>query len=200
MNLGGDDFLTKPAELPEILAAVNARLERRQRQRARQAEQVQTAVKIFSGIVDDLGSPTAALHWLAEAAAGEKPAALPPEPPELPKSPETILAVKDNRRFFVKLSEIKALLADGEYSRAYWGKDQHMMFRKPLKQWERELSAQQFIRIHRNAIINLAFLDFMRQSPAGQRQIHLKDFPEVLEVSQRKAAAVNRALKNFPRR
>ena len=191
MNLGSDDFIPKPAPPQEILAAVNARLQQHARRQRRDAE-VKKAVEIFSGIVDDLGSPDAAIHWLAEAAAGH--AEKTPAPASPPPPTESFLAVRDNRKYFVKLSEIKALLADGEYSKAFWGKDQSMMFRKPLKQWEKELPAAQFLRIHRNAIINLEFLEFVKRTPAGP-QVQLREFTQILEVSQRKVPALNQALK-----
>lgn len=198
MNLGGDDFITKPAELPEILEAVNSRLVRHQRQRQRQEEELKRAVQIFSGIVDDLGSQDAALHWLAEAASNATGAVPPPAEEKMNAVASSFLAVKDNRKFFVKLSEVKALLADGEYSRAFWGKDQSMMFRKPLKQWEAELPKEQFVRIHRKSIINVSFLDFVsKASPFGSPQVHLKDFKETLEVSQRKVGELNRILKRL---
>jgi DNA-binding LytR/AlgR family response regulator len=208
MNLGSDDFIPKPAELSEILATINSRLQRHQRQQQRREEEVKKAVQIFSGIVDDLGTSEAAIHWLAEVASNHPvvkplPLAHPPVPPppkveapptQLEASP-TFLATKDNRQYFVKLSEVKALLADGEYSRAIWGKDQSMMFRKPLKQWEKELPSNQFIRIHRKAIINLLFFDFVDQNPNGKSQVHLKEFKDALKVSQRKISTLNRALK-----
>lgn len=196
MNLGGDDFIIKPASPGEILAAVNSRLQRRQRQQQRQAQQVEKAVQLFSGIVDDLGSPAAAMHWLAEAAAGEKNSAG-QTAKETPKgdAPGTLLVTKDNRQFFVKLSEIKALTAEGEYSRAFWGRDQNLMFRKTLKQWQAELPAQQFLRIHRNAIINLSYLEFIKKTPSGRPAVHLKDFPQPLEVSHRQVPSLNRTLK-----
>ena len=43
MNLGGDDFITKPAQLPEILEAVNARLARRQKQVRQLDQQIEQA-------------------------------------------------------------------------------------------------------------------------------------------------------------
>ena len=192
MNLGSDDFIPKPAPPQEILAAVNARLQQHARRRLRRDAEVKKAVQIFSGIVDDLGRPDAAIHWLAEAAAGH--AEKTPAPASPPPPTESFLAVRDNRKYFVKLSEIKALLADGEYSKAFWGKDQSMMFRKPLKQWEKELPAAQFLRIHRNAIINLEFLEFVKRTPAGP-QVQLREFTQILEVSQRKVPALNQALK-----
>lgn len=202
MNLGGDDFLSKPADLYEILETVNSRLARHQRQRQRQAEEVKKAVQIFSGIVNDMGSPEAAIHWLCEVAAADRPLSVSEVRAKLPAQaetppPATFLATKDNRRYFVKLSEVKALLADGEYSRAFWGKDQNMMFRKPLKQWETELPAQQFVRVHRKAIINLAFLDFVDKTTSGSPQVHLKEFKDAIEVSQRKVSTLNRSLKGL---
>lgn len=210
MNLGGDDFIAKPASLSEVLETVNSRLARHQRQQQRHEEEVKKAVEIFSGIVNDLGSSKAAIHWLAEVASTEKPsdvlnsvrsAAAVSEirdmASETTEAPASFLARKDNRRYFVKLSEVKILLAEGEYSKAFWGKDQSMMFRKPLKQWEKELPEQQFVRIHRKAIINLAFLDFVDKTPAGKPQVHLKDFKEAIEVSQRKIPALNRSLKSL---
>lgn len=190
INLGSDDFIPKPAPPEEILAAVNARLQQHARRRQRRDAEVKKAVQIFSGIVDDLGSPDAAIHWLAEAAAGHAEKTPAPAPPPT----ESFLAVRDNRKYFVKLSEIKALLADGEYSKAFWGKDQSMMFRKPLKQWEKELPALKFLRIHRNAIINLEFLEFVKRTPAGP-QVQLREFTQILEVSQRKIPTLNQALK-----
>lgn len=210
MNLGSDDFIPKPAEMSVILDAVNSRLRRHERQKQRQAEELKKAVQIFSGIVDDLGTSEAAIHWLAEAASTSHAGAMPhpaphPEsplassatPPAEPARPASFLAIKDNRHFFVKLSEVKVLLAEGEYSRAFWGKDQTMMFRKPLKQWEQELPAQQFVRVHRKAIINLSFLDYVDQTPAGQPQVHLKEFNAAIEVSQRKVSTLNRSIKSL---
>jgi len=199
MNLGGDDFIPKPAELSEILMAVNTRLERHRRQRQKQIEVAEKAVQIFSGIVDDLKDSTAAIHWLAEIAStgGKVPLTNAAMANVGKEDSGSFLASKNNRQYFVKLSEITALIADGEYSKAFWGKNQSMMFRKPLKQWETDLPAKQFVRVHRQAIVNLAFLDFVERDASGKLQIHLHEFNEVIPVSQRQAAPFNRCLKAF---
>ena len=211
MNLGGDDFLTKPAEAFEILEAVNARLLRHRRQRQRQEQELKKAVDIFAGVVNDLGTPDAAIQWLAEAATTEPegkgatavrvPGAASPAavPSVLPANTATFLATNAGRQHFVKLSEVKLLLADGEYSKAFWGKDQRMMFRKPLKDWQQELPEQQFVRVHRKAIINLSFLDYVDKTPTGKPQVYLRDYREPIQVSQRKVSALNRSLKGFSR-
>ena len=214
MNLGGDDFITKPAQLPEILTAINARLARRQKQVQQLESQLTQAAEVFVGIIHDLNKTAPSVQWLADAA--DKTAehqnailqrvhhsldahASTTVPPAA--TPPASLLVKDNhRQQFLKLSEVKALLACGEYSNIHWAKDQHMIFRKSLKQWEIELPPDQFVRVHRQAIVNLGFLEFVEKLPAGQLQIHLRDFKEVIPVSQRETAAFNRCLKAFKSR
>ena len=208
MNLGADDFLTKPAELLEIHDAIKARLSRHQQQRQRSVLQLKKAVEIFSGIVADLGSHTAGIQWLADAAAqrrlaAEQSASSPsglgrcdlPNPPATPAT--SFLGKSANKKLFVKLSEVKIILADGEYSKVYWGKNQPMMFRKPLKQWIKELPDYHFVRVHRQAIINLNYLDCVEKQPDGKPQVRLRDYPDAIPVSQRCTPVLNRRLKSF---
>ena len=212
MNLGGDDFITKPAPWAEVLAAVNARLGRRDKQRRQRDEQVEEAAKIFVGIVHDLDKAGTEVQWLAETAAHENQiirrvhqslsaenssaASAPPTAPQ----PVSLLIKDSHHQQLLKLSEVKALLADGEYSNIHWGKDQHLMFRKPLKQWAVELPPEQFIRVHRQAIINLAFLESVDKNAAGRWEIHLREFKQVIPISQRETPKFNRCLKNFQAR
>lgn len=216
MNLGGDDYITKPAPLSEILETVNARLGRRQKQLQQMDQQVEEAAKIFVGIIHDLNQGDTEVRWLADTATEtadqqnqiiqrvhqslsanhSAAAAAPPAPPR----PASLLIKDSHRQQFLKLSEVKALLADGEYSNIYWGKDQHLMFRKPLKQWAVELPPEQFIRVHRQAIVNLAFLDFVAKDSEGKLQIHLHEFKQAIPVSQRETPVFNRRLKQFQAR
>ena len=216
MNLGGDDFITKPAPWPEILAAVNARLGRRQKQLQQMDQQMEEAAQIFVGMIHDLNQTNTEVRWLTGTVAGTMDhqnqiiqrvhrslstnksagASLPPVPPQ----PASLLIKDNNRQQLLKLSEVKALMADGEYSNIYWGKDQHLMFRKPLKQWATELPPEQFIRVHRQAIVNLAFLDFVAKDSEGKLQIHLREFKQIIPISQRAAPRFNRYLKQYQAR
>jgi DNA-binding response OmpR family regulator len=216
MNLGGDDFITKPALWPEILATVNARLDRRQKQLQHLNRQVEEAAKVFVGIIHDLNHADTEVRWLADTAldtadrqnqivrrvheslSANKPVAdaFPPSP----SRPASLLIKDSGRQQLVKLSEVKALLADSEYSHIHWGKGQHMLFRKPLKQWAAELPPEQFIRVHRQAIVNLAFLDFVDKDSEGRPQIHLREFSQVIPVSQRETSKFHRCLREFQAR
>ena len=213
MNSGGDDYLTKPPNLPELLDAINARLARRQKQVHQLDREIEQAAEVFVGIIHDLNKNSPAAHWLADTGAGtaeqqnkiiqrvhqsldtKKSSAS--KTPAVPSQPASLLVKSFRRQQFLKLSEVKALLADGEYSNIHWGKDQHIMFRKSLKQWATELPPEQFVRVHRQAIVNLAHLDFVERDSSGKPKIHLREFRETIPVSQRQTAAFNRCLKKF---
>jgi two-component system, sensor histidine kinase and response regulator len=57
MNLGADDYLTKPVSFDDLLGAINVRLSRRLAQRQRQRKQMERAMELFGGIVHDLRDP-----------------------------------------------------------------------------------------------------------------------------------------------
>ena len=58
-----------------------------------------------------------------------------------------------------------------------------------LKELEQEFDDRLF-RVHRNAIINLNFLDYLETLDAGQYQIRFKDIDETLAVSRRHLPAL----------
>lgn len=96
----------------------------------------------------------------------------------------------------VKIREIRNIAAYGEYSWVYWEEGKGAMLRKSLKQWQAELPSEQFVRVHRRAIINLAFLDRI-QNQEGHTQLYLKNSQDPIEVSSRLAPQLNRRLKSL---
>jgi signal transduction histidine kinase len=95
-----------------------------------------------------------------------------------------------------KVGEIDRIIAYGEYSWVYWhGNSKGVLLRKSLKQWQSELPGEQFIRVHRRAIVNLAWMERIEKLPSGRMQIHLRDTPEPILVSLRLAPILNRKLK-----
>jgi DNA-binding LytR/AlgR family response regulator len=56
--------------------------------------------------------------------------------------------------------------------------------RLSLKNLGAQLDGQQFWQVHRNAIVNLAHVDWVERNALGQMSIHLKNHPETLSVSQ----------------
>ena len=98
----------------------------------------------------------------------------------------------------VKLSEIERIVAYGEYSWVYWqGNKKGALLRKSLRQWVKELPDEQFIRVHRRAIVNLACMERIEKLANRRMQIHLRDSAEPILVSLRLAATLNRKLKTL---
>lgn len=57
MNLGADDYLTKPLNMEDLVNAIKARLARRQSEKEKHEKQLDRAMQIFSGIIHDLRDP-----------------------------------------------------------------------------------------------------------------------------------------------
>ena len=88
----------------------------------------------------------------------------------------------------IKLKDIYYFSADQKYVKVRH-KDGIVLIDETLKELEREFE-NHFFRVHRNAIINLGFLDFLETLDAGQYQIRFKDLDETLAVSRRHLPAL----------
>jgi DNA-binding response OmpR family regulator len=53
-HLGADDYLTKPANIGDLLGAIRARLDRRQSERQKRRKQMEQAMLLFAETVHDL--------------------------------------------------------------------------------------------------------------------------------------------------
>jgi signal transduction histidine kinase len=112
------------------------------------------------------------------------------------KPSDTFLVKTLTEKRLVKVEEINRIIAYGEYSWVYWhNQKKGALLRKSLRQWESELPGDQFIRVHRRAIVNLAWMERIEKLHDGRMQIHLRDTPEPILVSLRLAPVLNRKLK-----
>ncbi|WP_144392612.1 LytR/AlgR family response regulator transcription factor [Pleionea sediminis] len=66
----------------------------------------------------------------------------------------------------------------------------------PLKQLEKEFS-DQFVRIHRNALVNKQYIHGLTKNEKGHLFIVLKDCEDELEVSRRHAAEIRKLVKQL---
>jgi two-component system response regulator AlgR len=85
----------------------------------------------------------------------------------------------------IPVDEIFCFHADQKYTTVKHvnGED---LIEDSLKTLEEEFS-QNFVRIHRNALVNTKFLERIARDASGQHFVHLRGFPDALEVSRRMA-------------
>lgn len=121
-----------------------------------------------------------------------------PPPPSKPRAglEDTFLVKHLNERRLIKIRQITHILAYGEYSWVYWDHSQSAMLRKGLKQWLMELPVDSFVRVHRNAIVNLEYLDRVEQLAGGRMQLHLRSVSQPVLVSLRLTPILNRRLQH----
>lgn len=109
---------------------------------------------------------------------------------------DTFLVKTLTERRAVKIGEITRIEAYGEYSWVYWGKGETgALLRKSLKHWLAELPGEQFVRVRREAIVNLACLERIEKVGVGRLQICLRDTAKPILVSLRLVPALNRRLR-----
>ena len=94
----------------------------------------------------------------------------------------------------VKISDIYFFHAEQKYVTVRH-KDGEVLIEDPLKSLEKEFS-DQFVRIHRNALINLNFLAGMRAQDDGQ-YVRFNEIDDTLEISRRHLPAIRKIIKNL---
>ena len=126
-----------------------------------------------------------------------KPATAPALAPDSKPSDSFLVKTLTEKRL-VKVSEIERIVAYGEYSWVYWHPSKKgTLFRKSLKQWLLELPGEQFVRVHRRAIVNLACMERIERLSNRRMQIHMCGTPAPIPVSLRLAPFLNRRLEAF---
>ena len=91
----------------------------------------------------------------------------------------------NSRSTFIKISSITHICPVGNYSRLITAEGKHCLVLKTLKQWQEELPANHFIRIHRSCIINIDHIDRIEKKPNSPHVAYLKNLPQPLEISRR---------------
>ena len=88
----------------------------------------------------------------------------------------------------IKLKDIYYITADQKYVKVRH-KDGVVLIDETLKELEEEFGERLF-RVHRNAIINLSYLDYLETIDSGQYQVRFKGIDEALAVSRRHLPAL----------
>lgn len=95
----------------------------------------------------------------------------------------------------IPVSEVRYFLADQKYVTVRHGKGE-VLIDDTLKDLEDEF-ADDFVRIHRNALISLSFLEGLELANGGQHQVRLAGIDERLSVSRRHVAGLRKMMQKL---
>lgn len=129
-------------------------------------------------------------HVLTRAAAAEVDGQA-----EGPRARTHLSALVHGNVQLVPIEEVRYFLADQKYVAVTWpgGK---LLIEESLKALEDEF-ADRFLRIHRNALVALAYVEALEKDSNGNCYVRLRDVEEPLVVSRRHLANVRSTLRNF---
>lgn len=101
---------------------------------------------------------------------------------------DNIFLMVNNHHQFVKIGSIIKITSAGNYTEIYTSSKLKGLVLKSLKDWEVRLPHNYFVRIHRNAIINLEYVDHVEEWFNYSYKVFLKEIDEPLVMSRRYAA------------
>lgn len=101
---------------------------------------------------------------------------------------DRIFLMVNNHYQFVKIGSIIKITSAGNYSEIYTSNKIKGLVLKSLKDWETRLPGKYFVRIHRNAIINLEYVAHVEAWFNYSYKVFLNEVDEPLVISRRYAA------------
>ncbi len=104
-------------------------------------------------------------------------------------SDEDRLFLKAGGRWrFIRLPEILAIEAAGDYTRIQTAQGPPALMHTSLREWEAKLPANRFLRIHRSTIVNLDAVTRIEEWSRDTFRVHLAGRPQPYPMSRRYAA------------
>jgi two-component system LytT family response regulator len=94
----------------------------------------------------------------------------------------------DGRSRFLRLSQVMAIGAAGDATVVTTADGLHGRVPRSLKAWEDRLPQKQFVRIHRETIVNLQYVERIEEWSHEAFQVHLRGQAAPLTLSRRYAA------------
>jgi len=104
-----------------------------------------------------------------------------------------ICATAGGQLLVIPAAQVRYCRADHKYV-AIRTDRQKLLIDESLRALEREFS-QQFIRVHRNALVALAYIEALEKAPNGRRHVRLRGIEEPIEVSRRHLSSLRAVLR-----
>jgi two-component system LytT family response regulator len=94
----------------------------------------------------------------------------------------------DGRPRFLRVNQIVSVAAAGDATVLTTADGVRGRVPRSLRSWEERLPPKQFVRIHREALVNLQFVERIEEWSHEAYQVHVRGQPEPLTLSRRYAA------------
>lgn len=117
------------------------------------------------------------------------------QPPDRLSTADWVFGPIGTSHGFIKVEQIRCVDAEGDYTRLWLADGQSSLMLRSLREWQRKLPEPQYLRVHRSAIVNLAFV---RQIKGNVRSGYIADVdgvPHPVPISRRYASRVRARLR-----
>jgi DNA-binding LytR/AlgR family response regulator len=161
MELGADDFITKPFTREEVLNSVIAQLSKRENIQ----KKFDMEKEMFNLLKNMMKTDDKGVSKL--------------------KYEGNIFLSDSNKSDFIKIDNILYLSAAKDYTKIFTKDKKTFIVRKPMKVWESKLPKEYFLRIHRSTIINTEYIDKVERWFNYSHKLYLKDVKDFFIISQR---------------
>ena len=103
------------------------------------------------------------------------------------------LMINHSLKFF-KVSNLKAIIAEGKYSYILYGENKQDLVSKTLLEWENILPEKYFVRIHRSTIVNFESVEKVKRCLNNTHEVYINDIDKPFIMSRRYAARLKAVL------
>ena len=169
MILGADDYITKPFAYEELIGAINT--------------QIKKCSKFFEKIDSKTSAPSEA--------PGSQDFQPTPSGTALNYSDHIFISDKKMPGFYM-VSSIVVIKSLKDYTQLFLTDNKRFFLRKSMKYWEDKLPGDKFVRIHRQTLINVDYVEKVEPISSNRYRIVLKAFNEELEASQRLSSKIKK--------
>jgi two-component system LytT family response regulator len=95
---------------------------------------------------------------------------------------------------FIKLSLLRCIIAEGNYSYIYYKDRNKDLVTKTLQEWEELLPDDYFVRIHRSTIVNFEYVEQVKKCRNYTHLVYVRGIEKPFVISRRYAAKLKKAL------